>query len=151
MNYRILGPVEVERDGAAISIEAPRQRAVLVALLLEANHVVSVDRLALQLWGESPPASARSTIQSLILRLRKTIIPSWTPQDQSVLITRRPGYLLSVDPGQLDLDEFHRLIRHGRQSLTAGNPEVATVQLRQALAMWRGDPFEDTAAVRLRE
>src|ERR1700760_1128489 len=53
--YRILGPLEVARSGSVLPLGGPRQRAVLALLLLEANRVVSMDRLAEDLWGGAPP------------------------------------------------------------------------------------------------
>jgi DNA-binding SARP family transcriptional activator len=151
IEYRILGPVEVELGGVSVPIEAPRQRAVLAALLLEANRVVSVERLATQVWGDRPPSKARNTIQSLVLRLRKSITPSRSFKTNNVLITKRPGYLVLVEPGQLDLDRFESMVATGRAAMSRGEPETAASTLRRALDMWRGEPFSDAAAVRLHE
>lgn len=137
--YRVLGPVEVWLDGQPLPIDAPRQRALLAALLLEANRVVSVDLLVDWLWGSSPPAQARNTIQSLVLRLRRILGP------EGGLLTRRPGYLLRVEPDRLDLDVFERLAADGRAALDAGDAETAARELRAALALWRGEPLSDAA------
>ena len=91
IEYRVLGPVEVLVDGTPVPVCAPRQRAVLAALLLERNHVVSVDRLANQLWADSPPRQARNTIQSLVLRIRRTLAAvNHNPQGE-ILLTRPPS------------------------------------------------------------
>jgi DNA-binding SARP family transcriptional activator len=144
LEYRILGTLEVSRQEEKISIDAGRQRTVLTTLLLEGNHVVSLDRLAWQLWGELPPPRAKSTIQSLVFRLRKTLDHS---TDRPVLITMRPGYLLVMSRAQLDVNRFNDLARHGRNALLAGELSGASTSLRQALALWRGDPLADVSGV----
>ena len=149
--YRILGPVEVVLGGQPVPLAAPRQRALLAALLLEANRVVSVDRLTEQLWGESPPAQARNTIQSLVLRLRRLLTPIRPPGGGEVLVTRQPGYLLRVAPDQLDLARFEKLHAAGRAALADGSPRPAARLLREALALWRGEPLSDVAGSGLDE
>lgn len=149
--YRILGPVEVIRAGTKVSIEAPRQRAVLAALLLEANRVVSVERLISQVWGDFPPRRARNTVHSLVLRLRRALTPGHRTSDHQVLTTRWPGYRLQIEPGQLDLNRFENVAASGRTALSAGETATAAATLRQALGLWRGEPFADAAGVRLHE
>jgi DNA-binding SARP family transcriptional activator len=149
--YRVLGPVEVRRGGTTVPIDAARQRALLAALLLEPNRVVSVDRLASQIWGDLPPPRARNTVQSLVLRLRRAITPTSTGKNGGVLITRPPGYLLTVEPGQLDLRNFDDLFDRGRRQRESGQVHEAASTLRQALALWRGEPLADAGGVRLIE
>src|SRR5262245_31973471 len=78
IEFRVLGPMEVHRDGQPITISAAQQRAVLAALLLQANRVVSVTRLIDDLWGDMPPVTARATLQSLVRRLRRVLEPHRT-------------------------------------------------------------------------
>lgn len=147
IEYRLLGPVEVVHADRVLRIDAPRQLAVLACLLLEANRVVSVDRLITQLWGEQPPERARNTVQSLVLRLRRGL-PTGA---HHVLRTKPPGYLLRVDDGQLDLDQFDRLAANGRRQLADNNPRIAAQTLRAALELWRGEPLAGAAGTRLQE
>ncbi|GIH02985.1 hypothetical protein Rhe02_10520 [Rhizocola hellebori] len=149
--YRVLGPVEVLGRRGKVSIKASRQRAVLASLLLEANRVVSIDRLIRQLWGDAPPARARNTVQSLVLRLRKAFAAAHPCQPNDVLVTKQPGYLLQVGAGQLDLASFDQLAAEGRAALLDGKPERAADSLGRALALWRGDPLSDAAGVGLQE
>jgi len=94
------------------------QRALLAALLLQANEVVSRDRLVDALWGEDPPDTARNTIQVYVSQLRK-LLPDGT------LETAPPGYRLAVDPATVDLFEFVRLSLEGRTALTMGDAATA--------------------------
>jgi DNA-binding SARP family transcriptional activator/Tfp pilus assembly protein PilF len=144
--FSILGPLKVRRSGLVVPVPAPRQRAVLVTLLLHANQVVPVDRLVRLLWSDRPPASARNTLQSLVRRLRILLVPDELPGLRQPLVTQAPGYLLQVAPDRLDLHRFDDLWRHGRDALATGHPEQAAPLLDQAVRLWRGPPLTDVAA-----
>src|SRR5258707_8439880 len=73
--FGILGPLEVSRSGCAVPLGGPRQRAVLALLLLEANRVVSMDRLAEDVWGGDPPEGWATTVQTYIFHLRRALEP----------------------------------------------------------------------------
>src|SRR5947209_5001625 len=107
MEFRILGPLEVLDEGRALTLGGAKQRGLLAVLLLHANEVVSSDRLIDELWGEHVPTTAAKTIQVYVSHLRKAIGPG-------VLVTRAPGYLLRLDPAQLDLHRFEALLREAR-------------------------------------
>ena len=127
MEYRILGPLEVYRDGRPVRIGGAQQRVVLAALLLRANRVVSVDHLVELLWAQDPPARARPLVHGCVARLRRDLgAPSG---GSGPLLTQPPGYLLRVGPGELDLDRFQELVEAAR--------------LREALALWRGPALAD--------
>ena len=102
MQFRILGPLEVFERDVAQPLGGAKQRAVLAILILHRGEPVSGERLADELWGERPPATAAKTLQGYISRLRKTL-------GEDVLHTRGRGYVLTLPSGQLDLDEFDRL------------------------------------------
>jgi DNA-binding SARP family transcriptional activator len=135
--FRILGPLDVRAAGRSLSLGGPQQRAVLAVLLLSAGEVVSTERLIDDLWGERVPSSARPVLQGYVSNLRKAIGP--------VLVTRAPGYVLELEPEQLDLRRFERLVSEGRADLSAGQAEQAAAKLHEALALWRGSPLADFA------
>src|SRR5919198_3689410 len=138
--FGLLGPLEVTRDGAPAALGGQKQRTLLAALLLEANRVVSSDRLIDAVWGEAPPETARNTLQVYISQLRK-LVPD------GALEAVPPGYRLVVDPATIDLFEFVRLSDEGRSAIAAGNAAGAAEALRTALALWRGAPLADLAWV----
>src|SRR5580765_613858 len=152
MEFRVLGPVEVLQDGRELPLGGPKQRVLLALLLLDANEPVSRDRLIDGLWGERPPPSAAHTLDSQVSRMRKTL-------GDGRLVTRTPGYLLLVEPGELDLDRFERLYRRGHEALIRGAATEAADTLRSALALWRGpalvnvlyEPFGLSEAEQLEE
>lgn len=146
MDYRILGPLEVAGDGGALPLGGERQRALLGLLLIHANEVVSVDRIIDSLWPEAPPETAGNVIQVYVSRLRKVLDPERpTGVDSTVLLTRRPGYLLRVADRDLDAARFERAADEGRRALEDGAPGVAAATLRRGLSLWRGDALADLA------
>jgi YVTN family beta-propeller protein len=146
MDFRILGPLEVRDGDRTFGLGGEKQRALLALLLLNANEAVSVDRLIDDLWGERPPQTALKTLQVYVSRLRKTLDEHGDRSHGSgdgALMTRGHGYLLRVEPGELDLDRFRGLVEEGRLALAAGHPEEAARVLRAGLALWRGPPLAD--------
>ncbi len=104
----MLGPLEVLERDVVQPLGGAKQRAVLAILILHRGELVSGERLADELWGERPPATAAKTLQGYISRLRKTL-------GEDVLRTRGRGYVLTLPSGQLDLDEFERLAGEGSE------------------------------------
>jgi YVTN family beta-propeller protein len=156
MDYRILGPLEVSDGDRLVALGGEKQRALLAVLLLHAGEVVSVDRLIDNLWGERSPSGAPKALQAHISRLRKALDADGAgPPDtngeptgsssRGVLVTRGHGYLLRVQPGELDLDRFQTIVQSGRQALLTGDPQRAADTLRAGLALWRGLPLADFA------
>src|ERR671937_2282672 len=151
-HFSLLGPLAVSLDGEPVALGGEKRRALLGTLLLEANRVVSRDRLIDALWGEDPPDTARNTVQVYVSQLRK-LLP------EGALETAPPGYRLAVEPDTVDLFEFVRLSEEGRTALAAGDATDAADTLREALALWRGpaladlawEPFAQAETVRLEE
>jgi predicted ATPase/DNA-binding SARP family transcriptional activator len=141
MEFRILGPVEAVADGEAVELGGGKLRTLLGLLLLEANHVVSAERLIDALWDASPPGTATNILQVYVSQLRRALREAEVGSERR-LVTRRPGYMLRVDADGLDLARFERGVAEGRAALAAGNPEAGAASLREALALWRGEPFE---------
>src|SRR3954467_5555576 len=124
MEFGILGPVEVRRDGRVVHVRGENPRAVLAILLLHANEPVSAERLAVALWGEEAPTGAVRTVQVHVSRVRKAL------GDAGVLATTPAGYRLAVRPGELDAERFELLVAQGRAALVAQDPGRAAVVLR---------------------
>jgi YVTN family beta-propeller protein len=139
IEFRILGPLEVCDRGQPLELGAGKQRALLALLLLHAGEVVSSDRLIDALWEEPPPASALNSVHVYVSQLRKTL-------GNGSLQTSGHGYLLALEPEQLDLGRFERLLGEGQELLADGEPEPAAKSLRAALALWRGPPLSDFAS-----
>jgi DNA-binding SARP family transcriptional activator len=139
MRFGVLGPVEICDGDEHLPVGGPQQRALLAVLLVNANQVVSVDRLVDYLWGDDPPATARGLLQGCVAGLRRALRAAGAPE-AGRLQTAAPGYLLRVEPGEFDLDEFERL---ARAAGAAGDPEQAHALLVAALSRWRGPPLAD--------
>ncbi len=145
MQFRILGPLDVAENGHRIDLGGPRQRALLALLLLNANEVVSRDRLIDELWGEEPPASAVKTLQANVSRLRGSLNGREGASGPGAgrLETHGQGYLLRVEPGELDADRFRTLLEEAKRDLARGEPGPASETLREGLGLWRGPPLAD--------
>lgn len=137
LDFRILGPLEVIADGASLRLGGPKQRATLAILLLNVNRVVSVDRLADDLYAGAAPVTAVTQVQRQVSELRKLLGPAHGIE------TRPPGYLLRLAPEQLDLHRFERLAGDAGRALESGDARHATELLRDALELWRGPPLAD--------
>ena len=139
VEFCVLGPLRVRGDdGAERIVGGARQQVLLAALLVRAGHVVSTDTLAGYLWDGAPPPSARATVQSYVMRLRRQLGPAAGAR----LTTKPSGYLMDVGE-ELDLHRFGRLERTGRQAAATGAWEPAVSAFAEALALWRGEPLAD--------
>jgi DNA-binding SARP family transcriptional activator len=143
MEIRVLGSLTVNCDGRSAVPSAPKPRQVAGVLLLNANRVVTVAALARELWGEEPPPSASTTLQTYILQFRKLLaaalqVPSKVIASQ-VLTTTSVGYQFIAPPDAIDVHRYEQLLAEGRGALSVGDNESAATLLRAALAVWR-DP-----------
>ena len=147
MRFRLLGPLEIRAGEDWLGIGAPKWRAVLAALLIKAGQIVPADVLINEVWPDTPPAKAGNLISIYVLRLRRLLGDT----DSTLLVTRAPGYLLRLAPGDTDAQVFEDLVRTGRRAYAAGDPEQAAAQLAEALALWHGSPLADVPATTLVE
>ena len=146
MEFRLLGPLEVRDRGQAVPIGGLKPRALLAVLLLNANRVVSTEHLIDALWGDRPPASARRTVQFFVHRLRRTLTdPLGEDRPSGLLLTRGTGYVLRLEPEQLDVERFRQLLDHARDAHAGGKPLRAVETLEAALGLWRGRALADFA------
>jgi DNA-binding SARP family transcriptional activator/tetratricopeptide (TPR) repeat protein len=137
IEFCLLGPLLVRRDGVAVQVPTGMQRSLLAALLLKANTAVPVEELADVLWGSEPPRSARASLQNVVMRLRRSLADAGRPR-----ITAEPGgYQIRVEPGELDTDSFAARLASARDASRAGAHADAAARLRAALALWRGEPL----------
>ncbi|MEH1128422.1 AfsR/SARP family transcriptional regulator [Micromonospora sp. CPCC 206061] len=128
----VLGPFEVSVDGRPVTLTAGRLRTVLVVLALAAGEPVTVDRLAAAVWGEDLPKDARRTAQLYVTRLRRRL-------GAAAIRTAPSGYVLDIEPDRVDAVRFTRLLD---EAAAATGAEAERQSLVEALALWRGEPFE---------
>ncbi len=139
MEFRILGPLEVEGAEGRVQLGGKKQRGLLALLLLHDGEVVSAGRLIELLWDE-PPADAAKALQVNVSRLRRAL------GSEDVVQTRPGGYLLQVEADSFDVRQFERHAATGRDLLAAGDVAGARSALAEALALWRGTPLADLAS-----
>jgi DNA-binding SARP family transcriptional activator len=139
MRFQALGTLRLHTGAGWSEITASRPRTVLALLLIAAGRTVSVDRLVDEVWGDRPPRTARNTIQTYMVRLRRLLtIDGYCP-----LHTTDHGYRLVLGPDDLDVAIFGRSIARARRLLDDGSPADAVRLLTDALDLWRGPPFGD--------
>ncbi|WP_245873803.1 BTAD domain-containing putative transcriptional regulator [Streptomyces phaeoluteigriseus] len=138
--------MEVVADEQTVALGGTKQRATLGYLLLQANRVVATSRLLNALWeAEEAPTTARKILQNAVYGLRG-VLASYRAadgQEAPALLTQPPGYVLRVDPEQVDLHLFHTWVGRGRRKQAEGDPQAAAGLLREALALWRGPALAD--------
>ena len=134
IEFGLLGPLEARVEGRPVVLGGPKQRALLALLVLHANDVVALDRLIEELWEEAPPPSAPAYVQNCVSRLRKELGPK-------TVETTPPGYRLRAATEAVDATRFERLVRDARSLPTRDRVDV----LREAQALWRGEPLSDLA------
>ncbi|MFG2313278.1 BTAD domain-containing putative transcriptional regulator [Streptomyces sp. NPDC048566] len=151
MDIDVLGPLDVRVNGVAVMPTAPKPRKVLALLALHVDRVLPVGLLVEELWGQRPPRSARTTLQTYILQLRELIGAALEGEAaggtavsaKDVLVTAPGGYLLRGGGGSSDVREFDRLAGMGYRAMDAEDFTGAARLLREALALWSGSALAD--------
>jgi DNA-binding SARP family transcriptional activator len=144
IEFGILGPLEARRDGAELPLGGRNQRAVLALLLLEAGRIVSIDRIAEELYAGDTPISAVTQVHRQVSELRRALDAA--DAEQSVIETRTPGYVVHAEPEALDLRRFERLCARADEAFEAGDAAGAVAALDEGLVLWRGEALADLAS-----
>ena len=138
LELALLGPLEARDDGEPVDLGGARPRSLLGLLALNLGRPLSADRIVEQLRGEESPRSARHMVAVYTSRLRKGL-------GDGVVITRRTGYELGVEPDHIDVVRFERLSAEGREALAVGDPASAASSFSAGLALWKGPALADFA------
>ncbi|MGK5638275.1 AfsR/SARP family transcriptional regulator [Streptomyces sp. URMC 126] len=150
MDISVLGPFRAVQSGVSVTPTAVKPRKVLALLALQGNRLVSTSALVEEVWGESPPRSVQTTLQTYVLQLR-TLISAALGEDRvglpngakSILITEPGGYLLDTLGGLVDVQEYEALATAGHRALEQGDWGGASGCLGRALALWNGRALVD--------
>lgn len=144
MDLRILGPTEVRHDGSPVALRGAKPRQLLVLLAMRANHPVPAERLIEELWEDAPPPSAGSALRVHLGRLRQVLELERGPNTASArLPAGQHGYVLRLEPDELDAERFERRILAAREANDEGHPARAIPLLTEALDLWRGPAVAD--------
>ena len=135
----VLGPLAVEADGHEVHVAGTHRRRLLALLASRPGRMVSVDAIVDALWGEDPPPTAAKTVQTHVVRLRRSL----SATDVELIETIRGGYRLAVDAGAVDAVRFEQLAASGRRELARGAAGTAAAQLAEALGLWRGPAYAE--------
>jgi DNA-binding SARP family transcriptional activator len=142
MRFSILGPFEVTSGGIVLTPTAPKLRQLLAQLVLQCNQIAHIDKLIEELWDDDPPATARTTLQTYVYQLRKQLAKAGRG-DERLVLTKTCGYVAAVEPDTVDAYVFDRYVSRGQAALQRGEAHVASRELSQALALWRGKVLAD--------
>jgi SARP family transcriptional regulator, regulator of embCAB operon len=153
VTIELLGPFSVRVNRAPVMPRAAKPRQVLALLALNAGRFVTVSSLIDELWGDNPPPSALTTLQTYIMECRRWIAAAPGPHHdpKKVLRTWLNGYLLDCPEGRVDVRDFERLAQSGRAAAERGDYRNAAEILSQALALWRGAALVDVRKGRILE
>ncbi|MER7120405.1 AfsR/SARP family transcriptional regulator, partial [Streptomyces goshikiensis] len=142
---RVLGSFAAERDGETVPLGGHRQRSVLALLVSARGRVVSVDRMIEELWQGAAPARAVASLQAYVSNLRRLLEPGRAPRAAArLLVSAPPGYALRLPEDAVDAWRFERLLGEARDLLDRA-PDRARRLLREALALWQGPAYAETA------
>jgi DNA-binding SARP family transcriptional activator len=140
----VLGPLEVYGPNGQIDVSPGKQRTIVALLALDANHVISQDRLVDELWGEAPPPNAVKALHVHVAQLRRSLAGEIGDEAaRSLLATRSPGYVIHLEADDLDVTRFETALDEARWALDAGDPAQAHARVTEGLALWRGPPLAD--------
>jgi DNA-binding SARP family transcriptional activator len=144
---RVLGPLSIHHETVEVTPTAQKPCTVLALLLLSRSQVVPVSALIDELWQEFPPKTARAALQIYVFHLRKRLTQTTglalAEVSENMLQTVQNGYRFVVEPGQFDLEVYHRLQRAGSKAMDAGDFHLAAQHFRRALNLWRGPAVPD--------
>ncbi|MDH6113747.1 DNA-binding SARP family transcriptional activator [Kitasatospora sp. MAP12-15] len=156
LEISLLGSLRVCRDEEDVTPSAPKLRQVLALLVLNTNALVSLDQLCEELWEDSPPLTAVTTLQTYIYQLRRRLrlasgqtgeaFGTVPPSGRPALLTRVGGYELQLDDKKsVDAFRFERLVEQGKAEHRSGAREQAAGTLQAALALWHGQALVGVA------
>ena len=144
MELRILGPTEIRHDGSPVSLRGAKPRQLLVLLAMRPNRSVPSEELIEELWEGDPPPSAATALRVHIGRLRQVLELDRNPSAPNGRLPAGPhGYVLRVEPDELDVQRFERLLVLAREADAHGDPGAAVPRLTEALDLWRGAALAD--------
>ncbi len=149
MKFFVLGSLAIANDTGQFTPSAPKVREVLSLLLLRHNQLIASRDFIDELWGDKPPASAHSTLQTYVYKVRKLLAEHSHTDAGDVLVTRQYGYEIIIPPETLDLCQFEQLMDKGISMLGRNDLEGGTETLSEALSLWRGSALADVSAGRL--
>ncbi|MBD0424098.1 AfsR/SARP family transcriptional regulator [Streptomyces sp. NPDC052309] len=153
MRFNLIGPFEIVADDGSVHLPTtPKVCQTLALLLTPPGELVTAESLVRELWGDTPPRSAPATVQTYVHQARRMLDEHGPASRGSrLLVTRPPGYVLEVDPDDVDITVFERLVTRARAALEDDRPEAAAHDLCAALALWRGPVLSNVSAGKILE
>jgi DNA-binding SARP family transcriptional activator len=154
MHFQILGSLDLHASGEHVNLGPPKQRAIILPLLLEPNTAIGFDTLVERVWDESPPADVRNVVYTYVTRLRRILEnanESSGSMDDVRIVRQNGGYLLDINPARIDLHRFYALLKDAKAE---NDPRKRATLQKSALDLRRGCPIANISgswATRVRE
>jgi DNA-binding SARP family transcriptional activator len=146
VELRVLGTLDVVHHDGASSLRGTKARQLLALLAIRPNRTVASEQLIEELWESEPPPTAATALRVHVARVRSALEPERSANEPSSRLPLGPhGYLLRVEPDELDAEQFERLVVLGRDANADGDPRAAVAHLEDALALWRGPAYDSLA------
>ncbi|MFF4324831.1 BTAD domain-containing putative transcriptional regulator [Streptomyces sp. NPDC001568] len=148
MRFNLMGPFEiVTDDGNTYRPGTPKVCQTLALLLTRPNEIVTADALIQELWGEKPPRSAVTTLQTYVYHARRMFAnENLLPPGRTLIVTSPPGYAIQVDASEIDICVFEQLVARARDELGDGDASAALHTIGRALDLWRGPALSNFPA-----
>lgn len=139
--FSVLGPLRLHRGADELRLGAPKQRALLIRLLLDHGRTVPTDVLVEDLWAGTAPPSAVRTLQSYVAHLRRSL-----GEDAGLIRSDAGrGYAIDLTGAGLDSDIAAQRWQDGQRLLAVGEADGAVELFESALSLWQGAPLSDVA------
>lgn len=139
---RLLGPVQWETAAGLVDLGTVKQRTVLAALAVDAGRLVSWSELVDRVWDHAGANQTRAVLYTYAARIRRLLemVNAASAAPPARLVRRSGGYLLDMDPDQVDQHRFHRL--HAAAADRRRSDRERARLLSEALSLWRGPRAE---------
>ncbi|WP_370964200.1 BTAD domain-containing putative transcriptional regulator [Amycolatopsis sp. cg9] len=158
LRFSVLGPLRAWRGTAALDLGPVRQQALLAALLLRPDVVVTDHGLLDDVWGLEPPGTGTGVLPTYVLRLRSCLRAAHETSKESVIRRGRAGYLFASDGVRTDLTRLRELDQEAKAAAGTGDLATAAELCADAIGLFQGEPlaglpgpFAEGERLRLRE
>jgi DNA-binding SARP family transcriptional activator len=143
LELRLLGPVELRRDGTPVhASDWRRERVRSLLAYLALTGTVSRGQLADELWPALDPEAQARNLGVTLTYLLRVLEPDRVQRDASFFV-RQEGGNVSLHPGEslaVDVWEFDALCERAGDAERRGAPSAALDHALGAVALWRGEP-----------
>lgn len=141
LRFSVLGPLQAWRGTAPLDLGPVRQQALLAALVLRPDVVVSDNELLDDVWGLEPPGTGTGVLPTYVLRLRNCLRAATETTKDSVIRRRRTGYLFAGDSVRTDVTRLREIVTNADAAEEAADLSAAADACADAIGLFHGEPL----------